>query len=137
MMRSSRTAGFGPEVKRRIMLGTYALSSGYYDAYYAKASKLRAKLIADFAEVYQNYDVLLSPTAPGVAFPLGDKEDPLSLYLVDIATVPANLVGHPGISVPFGTGEANMPVGIQVLGPKFGESTICRVAQSIEEVNNG
>lgn len=137
MMRSSRTAGFGDEVKRRIMLGTYALSAGYYDAFFAKASKLRAKLISDLEEVYQNYDVLLSPTSPMVAFPFGAKEDPLSMYLVDVATIPANLAGHPGISVPFGTGEAGLPIGMQFLGPKFGESAICRAARVLEEANNG
>ncbi len=137
MMRSSRTAGFGDEVKRRIMLGTYALSAGYYDAYFAKASKLRAKLISDLAGVYEKFDVLLSPTSPMVAFPFGAKEDPLSMYLVDVATIPANLAGHPGISVPFGTGADDLPIGMQFLGPKFGEATICRAAQALEGVNNG
>ncbi len=136
MMRATRTEGFGAEVQRRIMLGTYALSAGYYDAYYAKASRLRAKLIADFAAIYSEYDVLMCPTSPCVAFELGAKEDPLSMYLVDIATIPANLVGAPAISVPFGTGAADMPVGIQMIGPKFGEGTICRVAKAIEEAKN-
>jgi len=136
MMRASRTAGFGDEVKRRIMLGTYALSAGYYDAYYAKAQKLRALLIQELNKIYETFDVLISPTSPCVAFPFGAKSDPLSMFLVDIATIPANLAGHPGISVPFGTGANDMPVGIQILGGKFGEKKIFQAAKALEVAAN-
>ena len=105
----TRAAGFGPEVKRRIMLGTYALSAGYYDAYYGQAQRVRTLIIRDFARVYEQYDALLSPTSPTVAFELGAKTaDPLAMYLSDICTIPTNLAGHAAISVPYGTGEAGL-----------------------------
>lgn len=130
---STRTQGFGPEVKRRIMLGTFALSSGYYDAYYGKAQKVRTMIIQSFARAYENFDVLLSPTAPTTAFEFGAKsQDPLEMYLSDICTIPSNLAGHPAISVPFGLGENDMPIGIQVLAPALAETTMFRVAAAIE-----
>jgi aspartyl-tRNA(Asn)/glutamyl-tRNA(Gln) amidotransferase subunit A len=133
MNAATREAGFGAEVKRRIMLGTYALSAGYYDAYYGKALKVRRLIAQDFARAYEDADVLLTPTAPSVAFPFGDKTDnPLAMYLCDTYTIPSNLAGHPGISVPFGAGEAGLPVGVQVLAPALGEAVMFRVAAALE-----
>ncbi len=129
----TRTAGFGDEVKRRIMLGTYALSAGYYDAYYGKALKVRTLITRDFAAAYEQFDVLLSPTAPTTAFSFGAKtENPLAMYLSDVCTIPSNLAGHPAISVPFGTGDDGLPVGVQVLAPALGEAVMFRVAAAIE-----
>jgi aspartyl-tRNA(Asn)/glutamyl-tRNA(Gln) amidotransferase subunit A len=129
----TRDAGFGPEVKRRIMLGTYALSAGYYDAYYGQAQRVRSLIIRDFARVYERYDALLSPTSPTVAFELGAKTtDPLAMYLSDVCTIPTNLAGHPAISVPFGEGEHGLPVGVQVLAPALGEPVMFRVAEVLE-----
>lgn len=136
MMKASRTAGFGPEVKRRIMLGTYALSAGYYDAFYGKAQRVRTLIIDDFARAYEQYDVLLSPTSPCVAFPFGAKDDPLSMYLNDVATIPSNLAGHPAISVPFGTGRDGLPVGVQVLGPLLSEARLMAVSAVLEAAAN-
>jgi aspartyl-tRNA(Asn)/glutamyl-tRNA(Gln) amidotransferase subunit A len=134
MNTATRTAGFGDEVKRRIMLGTYALSAGYYDAYYGKAQKVRTLIIDDFATAYERFDVLLSPTAPGTAFELGAKTaDPLTMYLNDVCTIPSNLAGQPAISVPFGTGDDGLPVGVQVLGPARSEPDLFRTAAVIEE----
>ncbi|MFW2383594.1 MAG: Asp-tRNA(Asn)/Glu-tRNA(Gln) amidotransferase subunit GatA [Acidimicrobiales bacterium] len=132
MMVATRTAGFGPEVKRRIMLGTYALSAGYYDAFYGKAQRVRTLIIDDFNAAYEKFDVLLSPTSPCVAFPFGAKSDPLTMYLNDVCTIPSNLAGHPAISVPFRTGANNLPVGVQVLGPMLGEPAIFRAAAVLE-----
>jgi aspartyl-tRNA(Asn)/glutamyl-tRNA(Gln) amidotransferase subunit A len=133
MNAATRDAGFGPEVKRRIMLGTYALSAGYYDAYYGQAQRVRTLIIRDFERAYERFDVLLSPTSPTVAFPLGAKTaDPLAMYLSDVCTIPTNLAGHPAISVPFGTGEAGLPVGVQVLAPALGESVMFRTARALE-----
>jgi aspartyl-tRNA(Asn)/glutamyl-tRNA(Gln) amidotransferase subunit A len=133
----TRAAGFGPEVKRRIMLGTYALSAGYYDAYYGQAQRVRTLIIRDFARVYEHYDALLSPTSPTVAFELGAKTaDPLAMYLSDICTIPTNLAGHAAISVPYGTGEAGLPVGVQVLAPALGEAVMFRVARVLEEASS-
>jgi aspartyl-tRNA(Asn)/glutamyl-tRNA(Gln) amidotransferase subunit A len=129
----TRDAGFGPEVKRRIMLGTYALSAGYYDAYYGQAQRVRTLIIRDFAHAYEQFDVLLSPTSPSVAFELGAKTaDPLSMYLSDICTIPTNLAGHPAMSVPNGYGEAGLPVGVQVLAPALGEPVMFRAARVLE-----
>ncbi len=129
----TRSAGFGAEVKRRIMLGTYALSAGYYDAYYGKAQQVRTLMIRDFEAAYRSFDVLLAPTAPGVAFALGAKTaDPLTMYLNDVCTIPSNLAGHPAISVPYGTGEGGLPVGLQVLAPALGETVMFRVAAALE-----
>lgn len=134
MMDASRTAGFGPEVKRRIMLGTYALSAGYWDAYYGKALKVRTLMLRDFAAAYEQYDLLLAPTAPTTAFELGAKTaDPLAMYLSDVCTIPSNLVGQPAISVPFGAGADGMPVGVQLLAPALAEATMFRAAAALEE----
>jgi aspartyl-tRNA(Asn)/glutamyl-tRNA(Gln) amidotransferase subunit A len=130
----TRAAGFGTEVKRRIMLGTFALSAGYHDAYYGKAQRLRTLLIRDFERVYESHDVLLSPTSPTVAFKIGEKtHDPLTMYLSDECTVPSPLAGHPAMNVPFGTGAHDLPVGVQVLAPALGEPVMFRVAQVLEE----
>ncbi len=134
MYRKSRDEGFGPEVKRRIMLGTYALSSGYYDAYYLKAQRVRTLLTRDFEEAFQKVDAIVTPTAPTPAFKLGEKaDDPLSMYLADIYTVTADLAGVPGISVPCGQSSSGLPIGLQVLGRHFDESTILRVAAAVEQ----
>lgn len=133
MYAATREAGFGDEVKRRIMLGTYALSAGYFDAYYGKALKVRRLISDDFAAAYRSADVILTPTSPVVAFPIGSKvDDPLSMYLCDVYTIPTNLAGHPGMSVPFGTGASNLPVGIQVLAPTLAEQTMFRVGAELE-----
>ena len=130
----SRSEGFGPEPKRRIMLGTYALSSGYYDAYYLKAQKVRALVKKDFDEAFKKVDVIAGPTAPNTAFKIREKaSDPLALYLEDIYTVPVNLAGLPGISVPCGLGkDSKMPVGLQMIGKPFDEETLLRVAHHFE-----
>jgi len=133
MYSATRAAGFGAEVKRRIMLGTYALSAGYYDAYYGKALKVRRLISDDFARAYQRADVLLTPTSPIVAFPMGAKvDDPLSMYLCDVYTIPTNLAGHPAMSVPFGTGADGLPVGVQVLASTLGEQAMFRAAAALE-----
>jgi aspartyl-tRNA(Asn)/glutamyl-tRNA(Gln) amidotransferase subunit A len=130
---ATRTAGFGPEVKRRIMLGTYALSAGYYDAYYAQAQRVRTMVVEAFARAYSSVDVLLGATAPTTAFPLGDKvDDPMAMYMNDVCTIPSNLSGHPALSVPFGTGDDGLPVGVQVLAPALEEALLFRVARAIE-----
>ena len=135
MYMATREAGFGDEVKRRIMLGTYALSAGYYEAYYGKALKVRRLIADDFARAYEHADVLLTPTSPSVAFEFGDKTDnPLAMYLCDTYTIPSNLSGHPGMNVPFGTGAGGLPVGVQVLAPALGEATMFRVAKTLEDV---
>ena len=133
MYMATRTDGFGAEVKRRIMLGTYALSAGYYDAYYGRALKVRRRIAADFAAAYERADVLLTPASPTVAFHLGDKtSDPMSMYLCDTYTIPSNLTGDPGMSVPFGTGDDGLPVGVQVLAPALEESRMFRTAAELE-----
>jgi aspartyl-tRNA(Asn)/glutamyl-tRNA(Gln) amidotransferase subunit A len=128
----TRTAGFGPEVMRRIMLGTYALSAGYYDAFYGKAQKVRTLIIRDFEAAYERCDVLLSPTSPTTAFELGAKADPLAMYLNDVCTIPSNLAGHPAISVPFGVGDDGLPVGVQIMANTLDEITMFRVAAALE-----
>jgi len=134
MYRRSRDQGFGPEVKRRIMLGTYALSAGYYDAYYLKAQKVRTLLTRDFEEAFQKVDAIVTPTSPTAAFKLGEKvDDPLAMYLADIFTVTADLAGIPGISVPCGVTKEKLPIGLQILGKHFDESTILRVAHAYEQ----
>jgi aspartyl-tRNA(Asn)/glutamyl-tRNA(Gln) amidotransferase subunit A len=132
MNAASRTAGFGAEVKRRIMLGTYALSAGYYDAYYGKAQQVRTLILRDFQRAYERFDVLLAPTSPTTAFAFGAKADPLAMYLNDICTIPSNLAGHPAMSVPFGAGDDGLPVGVQVLAGALGEVPMFRVAAAIE-----
>ncbi len=129
----SRGAGFGSEVKRRIMLGTYALSSGYYDAFYIKAQKVRTLIRRDFEEVFKRVDVLLTPTAPTPAFRFGDKADPLQMYLSDVYTVPCNIAGHCGISLPCGTSAEGLPIGVQLMGRPFDEGTLLRAARAVEE----
>ncbi len=134
MYRDTREAGFGAEAKRRIMLGTYALSSGYYDAYYAQAQKVRTRIIEDFRAAFSRYDVLISPTSPSVAFELGAKtDDPLAMYLQDICAVPASLAGVPAISVPGGLSEG-LPVGVQLIGDHFTEPMLLRAASAAEQV---
>ena len=134
MYRKSRDEGFGAEVKRRIMLGTYALSAGYYDAYYLKAQKVRTLLTRDFEEAFQKVDAIVTPSTPTPAFKLGEKtDDPLAMYLNDIYTVTADLVGIPGISVPCGTTNSGLPVGLQILGRHFDETTILRLAHLHEQ----
>ena len=132
---ATRTAGFGAEVKRRIMLGTYALSAGYYDAYYGKAQRVRTTIIRDFEAAYEDFDVLVCPSSPCVAFPVGDKaDDPMAMYLNDVCTVPSSLAGHPAMSVPYGTGAHGMPVGVQIMAPALGEPVMFQVAAALEEV---
>ncbi len=138
MYGKTRAAGFGPEVKRRIMLGTYALSAGYYDAYYGKAQRVRTLIINDFDTTYTRFDVLIAPTAPTTAFELGAKtEDPLAMYMSDVCTIPSNLAGHPAASVPFGAGADGLPVGVQVLAPALGEQVMFRVAAALEHGASG
>jgi aspartyl-tRNA(Asn)/glutamyl-tRNA(Gln) amidotransferase subunit A len=133
MYKQTRSQGFGTEVKRRIMLGTYALSSGYYDAYYLRAQKTRTLIKQDFDRVFETYDVIVSPTAPTTAFAIGEKiNDPLTMYLNDICTIPVNLAGIPAISVPCGFVNG-LPVGLQIIGKAFAESTILRVAHAYEQ----
>ena len=138
MMIATRTQGFGAEVKRRIMLGTYALSAGYYDAYYGKAQRVRTLICRDFAAAYERFDVLLAPTSPTTAFVLGDKTaDPLTMYLNDVCTIPSNLSGDPAMSVPFGAGDDGLPVGVQVLAPALAEPTMFQVAAVLESAAPG
>jgi aspartyl-tRNA(Asn)/glutamyl-tRNA(Gln) amidotransferase subunit A len=129
----TRSTGFGAEVKRRIMLGTYVLSAGYMDAYYNQALRVRTRIIEGFAAAYKRCDVLVGPTTPTTAFPLGEKAgDPLTMYLSDVCTIPTNLAGHPAITVPFGTGDDGLPVGVQVLAPALSEGTMLKVAAVVE-----
>lgn len=130
----SRTEGFGPEVKRRIMLGTYVLSAGYYDAYYRKAQQVRRLIQEDFRQAFATVDCVLMPTTPTTAFALGEKlEDPLQMYLSDIYTVSANLAGIPAVSVPCGADAAGLPIGAQILGRHLDEATVLRVAHALEQ----
>src|SRR5437868_6147138 len=134
MYRRSRDEGFGAEVKRRIMLGTYALSAGYYDAYYLKAQKVRTLLTRDFDQAFRQVDAIVTPTSPTAAFRLGEKSsDPLAMYLADIYTVTADLAGIPGISVPCGETRQRLPIGVQILGKHFDEATILRIAHAYEQ----
>ena len=133
MYNETRSQGFGVEVKRRIMLGTYALSAGYYDAYYGQAQRVRTLIIRDLDAAYVDHDLLLAPTAPTTAFALGAKtEDPLTMYLSDVCTIPSNLSGHPAISVPYGKGDDGLPVGAQLLAPPLGEPLMFRAAATLE-----
>jgi aspartyl-tRNA(Asn)/glutamyl-tRNA(Gln) amidotransferase subunit A len=134
MYRATRGCGFGPEVKRRIMLGTYALSSGYYEAYYLKAQKVRSLIARDFTEAFAKVDAIVTPTSPITAFKLGEKTaDPLQMYLADIFTVTGSLAGVPGISIPCGRDSAGLPVGLQIFGPHFGEACVLRLAHAFEQ----
>lgn len=133
MTARTRAEGFGPEVTRRVLLGTYALSAGYYDAFYGQAQKVRTLVIDDFTRAYESVDVLVSPTSPMTAFELGSRtEDPLSMYLVDVCTIPSNLAGAPGISVPVGLDSAGLPIGLQVMAPALGEEVLFQVAAEVE-----
>jgi aspartyl-tRNA(Asn)/glutamyl-tRNA(Gln) amidotransferase subunit A len=133
MYDATRTAGFGDEVKRRIMLGTYALSAGYYEAYYGTAQKVRRLIARDFDAAYEQFDLLLSPTSPTTAFPLGAKtDDPMTMYMNDVCTIPSNLAGHPAMSVPFGAGDDGLPIGVQLLAPALGEVSMFRAAAVLE-----
>jgi aspartyl-tRNA(Asn)/glutamyl-tRNA(Gln) amidotransferase subunit A len=135
MMAATRRDGFGPEVTRRILLGTYALSAGYYDAFYGQAQKVRTLVIRDFQRAYSGVDVLVCPTSPTTAFRVGEKiDDPLTMYLTDVATVPTNLAGDPGISVPVGLDEHGLPVGFQILAPALGEAAMFRVGAAVEHL---
>ncbi len=134
MYKKTRSKGFGSEVKRRIMLGTYALSSGFYDAYYLKAQKVRTLIKQDFDEAFEQVDVIVAPTSPTGAFKIGEKvDDPLQMYLSDILTIPANLAGLPGISIPCGLTLQNLPVGLQIVGKPFDEETVLRTAYTYEQ----
>lgn len=132
MVSKTRDQGFGSEVKRRIMIGTYALSSGYYDAYYLKAQKARTLIRQDFARAFEQVDVLISPTTPTPAFKAGDREDPLSMYLCDLMTIPVNLAGLPGLSLPCGFGDG-LPIGLQIVGDVLQESKVLRAAYAYEQ----
>jgi aspartyl-tRNA(Asn)/glutamyl-tRNA(Gln) amidotransferase subunit A len=138
MYRKTRGAGFGAEVKRRIVLGTYVLSAGYYDAYYLKGQKVRALIAQDFRDAFSKVDVIVTPTSPVPAFKLGERtSDPLQMYLADIYTVTGSLAGVPGISVPCGKISGKLPVGLQIFGPAFGEATVLQVAQAFEQAGGG
>ncbi|MBC7135975.1 MAG: Asp-tRNA(Asn)/Glu-tRNA(Gln) amidotransferase subunit GatA [Oceanibaculum nanhaiense] len=131
---NSRAAGFGAEVKRRVLIGTYVLSAGYYDAYYLKAQKIRTLIAEDFRKAYEQCDVILSPTSPSAAFAIGEKmDDPVAMYMQDVFTVPANLAGIPGLSVPSGVSADGLPLGLQVLGKAFDEETVLKVGRVIEK----
>jgi len=133
MYRNTREGGFGPEVKRRIMLGTYVLSAGYYDAYYLRAQRVRSLITRDFTDAFQKVDAIVTPTAPTPAFRLGEKaSDPLEMYLADIYTVTGSLAGVPGISVPCGKNKAGLPVGMQIFAPHFGEATLFRIGRAYQ-----
>jgi aspartyl-tRNA(Asn)/glutamyl-tRNA(Gln) amidotransferase subunit A len=132
MYSRTRGAGFGAEVKRRVMLGTYALSAGYHDAYYGKAQRVRTLVQRDFQQAFESVDVIVAPTTPSVAFKVGDKADPLSMYLNDVFTIPVNLAGLPGVSVPAGFTTAGLPIGVQVIGKAFDESAVLRTAKAYE-----
>jgi aspartyl-tRNA(Asn)/glutamyl-tRNA(Gln) amidotransferase subunit A len=134
MFRRSRTKGFGPEVQRRIILGTYALSAGYYDAYYGKASQIRSLIMQDFRRAYEACDVLLSPVAPTPAFKIGENtDDPLTMYMSDVFTLSANLAGIPGISIPCGLSSGGLPIGLQIMGPHFSEDRLLQAAYHFEQ----
>ena len=134
VMALTRAAGFGPEVKRRIMIGTYALSAGYYDAYYNQAQKVRTLIARDLDEAYTKVDVLVSPATPTTAFRLGEKvDDPLAMYLFDLCTLPLNLAGHCGMSVPSGLSpDDNLPVGLQIMAPALADDRLYRVGAAYE-----
>jgi aspartyl-tRNA(Asn)/glutamyl-tRNA(Gln) amidotransferase subunit A len=133
MVSRTRDAGFGDEPKRRIMLGTYALSAGYYEAYYGQAQKVRTVISREFAEAFERFDVLVSPTSPTVAFKFGEKtENPLAMYLADVLTIPPNMAGLPGLSIPCGISDG-LPVGLQLIGPQFSENTLFRVGHALEQ----
>jgi aspartyl-tRNA(Asn)/glutamyl-tRNA(Gln) amidotransferase subunit A len=134
MYSKTRSAGFGNEVKRRVMLGTYVLSAGYYDAYYGQAQKVRTLVRRDFERAFARVDLIVAPTTPGVAFKMGEKEDPLQMYLNDIFTIPVNLSGLPGVSIPGGFTQTGLPIGLQLIGRAFDEATLFRAAHAYQQV---
>jgi aspartyl-tRNA(Asn)/glutamyl-tRNA(Gln) amidotransferase subunit A len=137
MYENTRAAGFGDEVKRRVLIGTYVLSAGYYDAYYLRAQKVRALIRRDFTEAFAKVDALLTPTTPSSAFVQGERmDDPVKMYLNDVFTVPANMSGIPGLSLPAGLDAAGLPLGLQVLGRPFDEETVFAVAGALERAAN-
>jgi aspartyl-tRNA(Asn)/glutamyl-tRNA(Gln) amidotransferase subunit A len=137
MYQATRAAGFGAEVRRRVLIGTYVLSAGYYDAYYLKAQRVRALIARDFTEAFERVDCLLAPTAPSAAFAIGEKsDDPIAMYLNDLFTVPADLAGLPAISVPAGLSVDGLPLGLQVIGRAFDEATVLRVGDVLERAAN-
>jgi aspartyl-tRNA(Asn)/glutamyl-tRNA(Gln) amidotransferase subunit A len=136
MYSKTRAAGFGAEVKRRLMLGTYVLSAGYYDAYYGQALKVRTLVRRDFDRAFERVDLIVAPTTPGVAFKMGEKEDPLQMYLNDIFTIPTNLAGLPGVSIPGGFTQAGLPIGLQLIGRAFDEATLLRAAHAYQTVTD-
>ena len=132
MVMRTRAAGFGDEPKRRIMIGTYALASGYYDAYYGTAQKVRTVIKREHEALFERYDLLISPTCATTAFPIGSKtQDPLAMYLTDVLTIPSNMAGLPSMSLPCGLSEG-LPVGLQLIGPQFSENVLFRVAAGLE-----
>jgi aspartyl-tRNA(Asn)/glutamyl-tRNA(Gln) amidotransferase subunit A len=133
MYEFTRAAGFGAEVRRRVLIGTYVLSAGYYDAYYLKAQRVRTLIARDFVTAFERVDCILTPTAPSAAFAIGDKsDDPIAMYLNDVFTVPANLAGLPAISIPAGLSGDRLPLGLQITGRAFDEETVLRVAEVLE-----
>ncbi|HKO08854.1 MAG TPA: amidase family protein, partial [Alphaproteobacteria bacterium] len=133
MYENTRAEGFGREVRRRVMVGTYVLSAGYYDAYYLKAQRVRALILGDFTEAFKVVDVILAPSTPSAAFAVGEKmDDPIAMYLNDVFTVPANLAGLPGISLPAGLSEDGLPLGLQIIGRAFDEETVLKAAAALE-----
>ena len=135
-MEQTKQKGFGPEVKRRIMLGTYALSAGYYDAYYLKAQKIRSLIGREFQEAFKRYDVIITPTSPTPAFDLGEKmQDPYQMYLSDRCTIPANIAGIPAISIPAGFAN-KLPIGMQIMGKYMDDQTVLQVAHAYEQSTN-
>jgi aspartyl-tRNA(Asn)/glutamyl-tRNA(Gln) amidotransferase subunit A len=133
MYKATREAGFGAEVKRRIMIGTYVLSAGFYDAYFTKAQKVRALIKQDFAKAFEQCDVILTPTAPSAAFGIGETTDPLAMYLNDVFAVPASLAGLPAMSVPGGLDEQGLPLGLHLIGNELDEQTVLNAGLAIEE----
>jgi aspartyl-tRNA(Asn)/glutamyl-tRNA(Gln) amidotransferase subunit A len=137
MYENTRAEGFGAEVKRRVLIGTYVLSAGYYDAYYLKAQRLRSLILRDFIQAFEKVDAILTPATPTAAFAIGDRmDDPIAMYLNDVFTVPVNLAGLPGISVPAGLSPDGLPLGLQLIGRAFDEATLLRVARSVEQAAN-
>jgi aspartyl-tRNA(Asn)/glutamyl-tRNA(Gln) amidotransferase subunit A len=137
MYQQTRAQGFGPEVKRRIMIGTYALSAGYYDAYYLKAQKVRTLIKQDFEKAFAAVDLLVSPTAPTTAFKAGEKtKDPISMYLSDLMTIPVNLAGLPGLSLPCGFDRQGLPIGLQLIGDVLREDVLLQVAHAYEQTTS-
>jgi aspartyl-tRNA(Asn)/glutamyl-tRNA(Gln) amidotransferase subunit A len=137
VFRRTRGARFGAEVKRRIMLGTYALSAGYYDAYYGQAQKVRTLIKSDFEQAFTQVDVIAAPVTPTTAFKLGEhSDDPLAMYLEDIFTIPANLAGVPGLAFPVGFDRSGLPIGMQLIGPSFGEAPLLRLAHAYQQVTD-